>query len=212
LLSCAGAGASFNYPFLTLKERDIETGLDYFLARYYSSAQGRFTSPDEFTGGPFEMFEDVLPGNPTFYAELEDPQSLNKYHYCLNNPLRYIDPDGHQGTTTDRLKQAVVDTARTVGDFGGGVGRGIVSSFSWGIVGAPQPSDSTVNRAGQVVGSVIEGMAGADIATGPGLGVTFSTGGAALLTGEPEAAMVTGGAMIVGASKNLGAIAKGLVH
>jgi len=31
----------------TLKERDIETGLDYFLARYYSSAQGRFTSPDE---------------------------------------------------------------------------------------------------------------------------------------------------------------------
>jgi RHS repeat-associated protein len=30
----------------TRKERDIETGLDYFLARYYSSTQGRFTSPD----------------------------------------------------------------------------------------------------------------------------------------------------------------------
>ncbi|MDM7995530.1 MAG: RHS repeat-associated core domain-containing protein, partial [Acidobacteriota bacterium] len=28
------------------KERDAETGLDYFLARYYSGAQGRFTSPD----------------------------------------------------------------------------------------------------------------------------------------------------------------------
>jgi RHS repeat-associated protein len=36
----------------TSKERDIETGLDYFLARYYSSVQGRFISPDEFTGGP----------------------------------------------------------------------------------------------------------------------------------------------------------------
>ncbi len=31
-----------NYPFLTSKERDNETGLDYFLARYYSSGQGRF--------------------------------------------------------------------------------------------------------------------------------------------------------------------------
>jgi RHS repeat-associated protein len=38
------------------KERDIETGLDYFLARYYSSTLGRFTSPDEFTGGPDELF------------------------------------------------------------------------------------------------------------------------------------------------------------
>ncbi|HEV8370417.1 MAG TPA: RHS repeat-associated core domain-containing protein [Pyrinomonadaceae bacterium] len=44
--------AGLNYPFLTSKERDNETGLDYFLARYYSSAMGRFTSPDEFTGGP----------------------------------------------------------------------------------------------------------------------------------------------------------------
>jgi len=40
----------------TQKERDNETGLDYFLARYYSSTQGRFTSPDEFTGGPQEVY------------------------------------------------------------------------------------------------------------------------------------------------------------
>jgi hypothetical protein len=37
----AGGCAGFNYPFLTQKERDNETGLDYFLARYYLSTQGR---------------------------------------------------------------------------------------------------------------------------------------------------------------------------
>ena len=81
----------------TQKERDNETGLDYFLARYYSSTQGRFTSPDEFTGGPEEMyfFVDDAAENPTFYAELDNPQSLNKYQYTYNNPLRYTDPTGH---------------------------------------------------------------------------------------------------------------------
>jgi RHS repeat-associated protein len=60
----------------TAKERDSESGLDYFLARYYSGAQGRFTSPD--VAGP----------------DLLNPQTLNKYRYGLNNPLRYIDPNG----------------------------------------------------------------------------------------------------------------------
>jgi RHS repeat-associated protein len=84
LTTCArngGAGAGFNYPFLTSKERDNETGLDYFLARYYSNVQGRFTSPDEFKGGPDEVFvlgsgdgeKQALP-----YAEIVAPQSLNK--------------------------------------------------------------------------------------------------------------------------------------
>src|ERR1051326_7178205 len=80
----------------TSKERDVETGLDYFLARYYSSTQGRFTSPDEFTGGPVELFAAAVQANPTFYADLTNPQTLNKYQYCVNNPLRYTDPSGHQ--------------------------------------------------------------------------------------------------------------------
>ncbi len=58
------------------KERDAETGLDYFGARYLSSAQGRFTSPDPIGG------------------RLANPQSLNKYAYVLNNPLKFIDPTG----------------------------------------------------------------------------------------------------------------------
>jgi RHS repeat-associated protein len=81
----------------TSKERDNETGLDYFLARYYSSVQGRFSSPDEFNGGPDELFDfaNKASTNPTFYADLANPQSLNKYKYSYGNPLRYTDPDGH---------------------------------------------------------------------------------------------------------------------
>ena len=86
-----------NYSFLTSKERDVETGFDYFLARYYSSMQGRFTSPDEFTGGPDELynFAEDASDNPTFYADLTNPQSLNKYQYTYNNPINMKDDDGH---------------------------------------------------------------------------------------------------------------------
>lgn len=63
----------------TGKERDAETGLDYFGARYLSAAQGRFTSPDT-------PLLDQHPG---------DPQSWNLYSYVRNNPLRYTDPTGH---------------------------------------------------------------------------------------------------------------------
>ncbi|MGH9959320.1 MAG: hypothetical protein ACREBC_19720, partial [Pyrinomonadaceae bacterium] len=55
--------------------------------------RGRFTSPDEFTGGPDELynFADDAADNPTFYADLTNPQSLNKYQYTYNNPLSYTD-------------------------------------------------------------------------------------------------------------------------
>jgi len=62
----------------TGKERDGETGLDYFWARYFSGAQGRFTSPDK-------PFADQDP---------KDPQSWNLYGYVRNNPLAHIDPTG----------------------------------------------------------------------------------------------------------------------
>lgn len=78
-------------------QRDIETGLDFAQSRYFSPKHGRFTSPDEFKGGPDELFdfEEDARSNPTFYADLENPQSLNKYQYTYNNPYKYNDPNGH---------------------------------------------------------------------------------------------------------------------
>jgi RHS repeat-associated protein len=65
----------------TGKERDSESGLDYFGARYYGSALGRFTSPDP------KQFST---------RTIADPQKWNKYAYTINNPLRYFDPDGFE--------------------------------------------------------------------------------------------------------------------
>lgn len=72
----------------TGKERDSESGLDYFGARYYGSSMGRFMSPD------FGADEDGPP-DPVAYGNLSDPQSLNLYGYVQNNPLSRTDPDGH---------------------------------------------------------------------------------------------------------------------
>ena len=72
--------ADGNNVNFTGKERDAESGLDYFGARYMSSAQGRFTSPD----APFAD------------QHLENPQSWNLYAYTLNNPLAYVDPNGFE--------------------------------------------------------------------------------------------------------------------
>ena len=53
------------------------TGLYYYNARYYDATIGRFTKPD------------------TIVQSFANPQSLNRYSYTLNNPLKYTDPSGH---------------------------------------------------------------------------------------------------------------------
>ncbi|MGH9627243.1 MAG: RHS repeat-associated core domain-containing protein [Bryobacteraceae bacterium] len=65
----------------TGKERDAKMGLDYFGARYFSAAQGRFTSPDPVMSAP---------------ERLRDPQQFNCYAYARNNPLRFLDPTGER--------------------------------------------------------------------------------------------------------------------
>jgi len=69
------------------KEKDKETGLDYFGARYMYDKAGRFTSPDPI--GPVDPKT-----SQTNHGMLLNPQKLNAYAYAGNNPYRYIDPWG----------------------------------------------------------------------------------------------------------------------
>lgn len=77
-VNVTGYGQALDRIQFTGKERDSETGLDWFGMRYMSSAQGRFTSPDK-------PFADQTP---------HDPQSWNLYSYTRNNPLKYVDRTG----------------------------------------------------------------------------------------------------------------------
>jgi len=72
----------------TGKERDPESGLDNFGARYNSSTLGRFMTPD-------------WAGKPTTvpYAKFGDPQTLNLYSYVENGPLNRVDASGHNFAT-----------------------------------------------------------------------------------------------------------------
>ena len=67
-----------NYLY-TGKELDRTSGLYYYGARYYDPSIGRFTSVDPVLG------------------DLENPQTLNKYSYVTNNPMKYVDPTGMWG-------------------------------------------------------------------------------------------------------------------
>lgn len=85
-----GAATQSKYLY-TGQEYDGETGLNYYDARYYNADIRRFTQPDP-------IVQDVY-----------DPQSLNRYSYARNNPLRYTDPTGHAiwDTIVNSVKQAV---------------------------------------------------------------------------------------------------------
>jgi RHS repeat-associated protein len=75
----------------TGKERDAESGLDYFGARYYSSSMGRMMSPD--------------PAGVRA-VKLANPQTWNWYAYVQNNPLRFTDPTGMYTCADDHNKCA----------------------------------------------------------------------------------------------------------
>lgn len=94
-------------PRSTGKERDAETALDYFGARYFSGAQGRFTSPDPV---PFQS------------EMVSDPQRWNLFSYARNNPTKYVDPTGEAIELTgsdEARRKALVALRLAVGDRAG---------------------------------------------------------------------------------------------
>jgi len=133
----------------TGQKRDLSTGLYFYGARYYDSAIGRFVQPDSVIPSP---------GNP---------QSLNRYSYCVNNPLKYADPTGHFFILVIGL--AVVG----------------VAAYEW----LSHPSTANAPAAGETTSSSVEwASTRAGLASAPGTGdvndvVSFVTG-KDQLTGE----------------------------
>ena len=83
-------GATLHAYKFTGKERDNESGIDNFGARYYESYIGRFMTPD------WSQDPDPIP-----YADYENPQTLNLYSYVQNNPLSQRDATGHVHCDSD---------------------------------------------------------------------------------------------------------------
>lgn len=91
-----------HYEF-TQKERDQESRLHYFEARYLSAAYGRFISVDPLLAK--HRFR-----NPESAEDfLKDPQRLNHYAYAANNPLRFVDPEGEDIATPFADRKFVAD-------------------------------------------------------------------------------------------------------
>jgi RHS repeat-associated protein len=89
-------------------QRLDSTGLYYYGARYYDPSIGRFISPDTIVPNP------------------NNPQTLNRYSYCCNNPLKYIDPSGHELKVVDSGTNYYGETTYSIYDgdkyVGGGTG------------------------------------------------------------------------------------------
>ena len=122
----------------TGKERDNESGLDYFQARYFSGAGGRFTSAD-------------LPFADQGAA---DPQSWNLYSYTRNNPLVRVDPNGRFAFTLAAIAAALYVAADIVS-----TGVDVYTLYD-----TVQDPDATAGDISIAAGAVVLGT----VAPGPG--------------------------------------------
>jgi len=101
--------ASFTHPqrplygrkrrYSTGKERDYETGLHYFGARYLDSKTSRWLSGDPAVGeyvpsAPVNDEARRRNGNLPGQGGVFNYVNLHVYHYAGNNPVKYTDPDG----------------------------------------------------------------------------------------------------------------------
>jgi RHS repeat-associated protein len=126
----------------TGKERDSESGLDEFGARYYSSPLGRFMTPD------WSISPSAVP-----YADFSDPQSINQYGYVRNNPLSHADADGHDGcpgcsapfVLTPEAQQFVTEVGKSLANAAISTANFVSNVVMLGDSGAPQIPQFTVN-------------------------------------------------------------------
>jgi RHS repeat-associated protein len=137
-------GADGERQHFTGQQRDSETGLDFFNARYYSSTQGRFTTPDPFTGS----------------MSAAEPQSLNRYTYVLNSPLSRTDPTGMKDITVGGRGSGIPGADGALGRAWAGegddMGNDAFPGQHWAMAGGD--SDATEAATEEVSVSVHEAM------------------------------------------------------
>jgi RHS repeat-associated protein len=144
------------------KERDVESGLDYFGARYLRSRSARFTSLDP-----------VLDSD----RALLNPQHWNRYAYSLNNPLRYEDTDGRSPTIVTGVIGGVIGgVAGLVGSVGAQLVQngGNFSEINWRDAGASAAGGAVSGAvAGLTLGTslVVQAGVGGVVAVGAGTNV-----------------------------------------
>jgi RHS repeat-associated protein len=156
----------------TGKERDSESALDNFGARYNASSMGRFMSPD--------------PGNVG--VNRLNPQSWNAYSYSLNNPLNLTDPTGlyvcedskkcdsaNDKAFAKSLADAQTAANNLTGDDKTNAQRAIDSYGAQGVDnGVNVRFDANVPGGVTEVGGVANGNKSADNPTGQNINVTFN--------------------------------------
>jgi RHS repeat-associated protein len=131
----------FPRSHFTGKERDAESGNDYFEARYYESSMGRFLSPDPVIITPDRM---------------RDPQQFNLYAYVRNSPLRLVDPTGEiLECTGNAIEQASCfsQLQEVAGELSNRLSMNAIGVISFDTTGLDLSSNEGASLLNQVVGS-----------------------------------------------------------
>lgn len=163
-----GSSSAVKYTF-TGQEDDNEIGLYNFRARLYDPELGRFISAD------------------TIVPEPGNLQSLNRYSYCYNNPLIYIDPSGHWGW--EAVFAAVIIGAIIGGATAAAAGNNIfVGAFTGALTGGLTVVGGV---AGAAAGGALSGVINAHANGGdPALGGIL--GGMAGIAGACAGSIIAG--------------------
>ncbi|NTV29700.1 MAG: RHS repeat-associated core domain-containing protein, partial [Candidatus Omnitrophica bacterium] len=138
--------------YFTGKKLDEESGLVYFGARYYNPKLGRFITADPIVQAPY------------------NPQTLNRYTYCNNNPINLVDPTGHSWKNVWKATSvAVVGAVAVIAT--GGAATALLGAY-WGGV-----------FTGAMIGATVGGATAAAMGGNIGQGMLIGALGGAVFAG-----------------------------